>query len=103
MDDATKKLIHELLTEKEMLIKRYPHLREFQHEIDSVLKKIGNNPVKRAHALNKMMLRQLQNKLIPALSTLKQKLEELSRTVTDRKEKASIIEFHLKKVKGFYP
>lgn len=101
MDSAAKKRIGALLRERELLLKRRPELRKMQKEIDKVLEEIGDDPEKRSEVLNKMLVKLISEKLVPAILEFNKELKKATRLCRTKSEESLISKYYLKKISNF--
>lgn len=64
-------LIESLIKERDELIASNPELAEFQREIDRQLEHI-RDPLERAAKVNQMLIKMMTEKLLPAMSKLRE-------------------------------
>lgn len=103
MDDKSNKRIQELLRLKEELLRDNPELRAYQKEIDEALEKAGNDPIKRAEALNNMLIQLIEQKLAPALMKIRDKFIKKGNKTDSNKERdiQILTSFYLHQINEF--
>ena len=70
MCSKKKGKLEELLKDREELLKQNPELKELQKKIDLALLEVGDDPETRMILLTKLMMKQLQEELVPAVEEL---------------------------------
>jgi len=68
--DVNQELIDELELEREELLKRFPHLRMLQTEIEIVKAEAGVDHLERAMAISNLIVEIINRDLMPALQDL---------------------------------